>query len=97
MGNCSDVLQTVDTLVGIVSDALYAGNLDNLPPLSNGNWDCANVRSTIENLFDIFTDAISNGTIAGLPPINKVTLPLTTKHLSVSVTFPTSLTLLSMT
>ena len=71
MGNCADVLQTIDTLVGIVSDALYAGNLDNLPPLSNGNWDCANVRSTIENLFDIFTDAIGNGTIDNLPPINK--------------------------
>ena len=71
MGNCADVLQTIDTLVGIVSDALYAGNLNNLPPLSNGNWDCANVRSTIENLFDIFTDAISNGTINNLPPINK--------------------------
>ena len=71
LGNCSDVLQTIDTLVGIVSDALYAGNLDNIPPLSNGNWDCANVRSTIENLFDIFTDAISTGSIDNLPPINK--------------------------
>ena len=74
LGNCSDVLQTIDTLVGIVSDALYAGNLDNLPPLSNGNWDCANVRSTIENLFDIFTDAISTGSINNLPPINNCLL-----------------------
>ena len=70
LGNCSDVLQTIDTLTGIVCDALYAGNLDNLPILSNGNWDCANVRSTIENLFDILTDAIGNGNLNGLPPIN---------------------------
>ena len=70
LGNCSDVLQTIDTLTGIVCDALLAGDLDTLPPLSNGNWDCANVRSTIENLFDILTDAISGGTLAGLPPVN---------------------------
>ena len=70
LGNCSDVLQTIDTLTGIVCDALLAGDLDELPPLSNGNWDCANVRSTIENLFDILTDAISGGTLAGLPPVN---------------------------
>ena len=37
LGNCSDVLQTIDTLTGIVCDALYAGNLNDLPPLSNGN------------------------------------------------------------
>ena len=70
LGNCSDVLQTVDTLIGIVCDALKAGDLDVLPPLSTGNWDCANVRSTIENLFDIVTDAISSGSLAGLPIIN---------------------------
>ena len=71
LGNCSDVLQTIDTLTGIVCDALYAGNLNVLPPLSNGQWDCANVRSTIENLFDILTDAIGNGNLNGLPPVNK--------------------------
>ena len=71
MGNCSDVLQTIDTLISVVSDALYAGNLDSLPPISNGNWDCANVRSTIENLFDIFTDAIDNGNLNNIPPVNK--------------------------
>jgi hypothetical protein len=70
LGNCSDVLQTVDTLIGIVCDALKAGDLDVLPPLSTGNWDCANVRSTLENLFDIVTDAISSGSLAGLPTIN---------------------------
>ena len=70
VGNCSDVLQTIDTLISIVADALYAGNLNNLPPLSNGNWDCANVRATIENLFDILTEAIGGGTLAGLPPVN---------------------------
>jgi len=71
VGNCSDVLQTIDTLTGILCDALLAGNLNDLPPVSNGQWDCANVRSTIENLFDILTDAISGGTLAGLPPVNK--------------------------
>ncbi|MGA1402631.1 MAG: hypothetical protein ACO312_05780, partial [Candidatus Nanopelagicaceae bacterium] len=70
LGNCSDVLQTIDTLIGIVCDALLAGDLETLPPLSNGQWDCANVRATIENLFDILTDAISTGSLAGLPPIN---------------------------
>ena len=70
VGNCSDVLQTIDTLIGIVCDALYAGNLNTLPPLTNGEWDCANVRSTIENLFDIVTDAIGTGSLAGLPTIN---------------------------
>ena len=69
-GNCSDVLATVNSLIDIVCDALNAGNLDDLPPLSNGLWDCANVRATIETLFDILTDAIGGGTLAGLPPIN---------------------------
>jgi len=71
VGNCSDVLATIDTLTGILCDALLAGNLDDLPPLSNGLWDCANVRSTIENLFDILTDAIGTGSLAGLPVLNK--------------------------
>ena len=71
LGNCSDVLATIDTLTSIVIDSLDDGNLDNLPPLSNGNWDCANVRSTIDNLFDIFTDAISSGSLADLPVINR--------------------------
>jgi hypothetical protein len=70
LGNCSDVLATVDTLVGIVCDALQAGNLNTLPPLSNGEWDCANVRSSIENLFDIVTDAIKTGSLSGLPTAN---------------------------
>jgi hypothetical protein len=70
LGNCSDVLATVDTLISIVVDCLYAGNLNKLPPLSNGEWDCANVRSSIENLFDIVTDAIRGGTLAGLPVAN---------------------------
>ena len=69
-GNCSDVLATVNTLTSIVCDALVAGNLDDLPSLSTGNWDCANVRSSIENLFDIITDAISSGSIADLPVVN---------------------------
>ena len=70
LGNCSDVLATIDTLIGIVCDALYAGDLDVLPTLSNGNWDCANVRSSIENLFDILTDAISTASLEGLPVVN---------------------------
>ena len=71
LNNCSDVLSTVDTLVGIVCDALDAGNLSNLPPLSNGNWDCANVRSSIESLFDIATEAIDLATLTQLPDVNR--------------------------
>ena len=50
---------------------MYAGNLNGLPDISNGNWDCANVRSSIDNLFDIFTDAISSGSLDELPVVNK--------------------------
>jgi hypothetical protein len=71
LNNCSDVLSTVDTLVGIVCDALDARNLETLPPLSNGNWDCANVRSSIENLFDIVTDSIDFATLTLLPDVNR--------------------------
>jgi len=70
-GNCSDVLTTIDALTSIVTDSLYAGNLNDLPDISNGNWDCANVRSTIDNLFDIFTDAISSGSLGQLPVVNR--------------------------
>ena len=70
-GNCSDVLATINSLTDILCDSLKAGNLDNLPAISNGLWDCANVRSSIENLFDILTDAITDGTLAGLPNLNK--------------------------
>ena len=70
-GNCSDVLATVDTLIGIVGDALKAGTLDTLPSLSSGEWDCANVRGTIETLYDIITDSITAGNISGLPTVNK--------------------------
>ncbi|CAR63411.1 putative short tail fibre [Synechococcus phage S-RSM4] len=70
LGNCSDVLATIDTLIGIVCDSLLAGDLESLPPLSTGNWDCANVRTSIENLFDILTDAISSGSLADLPTVN---------------------------
>ena len=70
-GNCSDVLATIDTLISIVVDSLYAGNLNTLPPLSTGLWDCANVRSSIENLFDIITDAVRDGTLSGLPLLNE--------------------------
>ena len=71
LGNCSDVLASIDTLTGIICDALQAGNLSDLPDISNGNWDCANVRSSIDTLFDIFTDAISGGSLDDLPVINK--------------------------
>ena len=71
LGNCSDVLATIDTLIGILCDALIEGSLNSLPPLSNGEWDCANVRSSIENLFDILTDAINTGSLANLPIINQ--------------------------
>ena len=70
-GNCSDVLATINSLTDILCDSLKAGNLNDLPAISNGTWDCANVRSSIENLFDILTDAISGGTLAGLPNLNK--------------------------
>ena len=70
-GNCSDVLATINSLTDILCDSLKAGNLDNLPAISNGLWDCANVRSSIENLFDILTDAITGGTLANLPNLNK--------------------------
>ena len=69
-GNCSDVLATVNALVDIVCNSLNDGDLDNLPPLNNGEWDCANVRGSIETLFDILQDAIVGGTLAGLPPLN---------------------------
>ena len=69
-GNCSDVLATVNALVDILCNSINDGNLNNLPPLSTGEWDCANVRLSIENLFDILNDAISDGTLAGLPVLN---------------------------
>ena len=70
-GNCSDVLSTVNTLVGIICDTIAGGSLDSLPPLDNGEWDCANVRSSIENLFDIVRDSIAENTLADLPPVNR--------------------------
>ena len=69
-GNCSDVLATVNALIDITCNSLNDGNLNNLPPLNNGEWDCANVRGSIETLFDILQDAIVGGTLAGLPPLN---------------------------
>ena len=68
-GNCSDVLATVNTLISIICDNL--ATLDDLPPVSNGEWDCANVRSTIETLFDIAGDAISTGSLLDLPVVNR--------------------------
>ena len=69
-GNCSDVLATVDTLIGIVGDSLKAGTLDTLPSLSSGEWDCANVRQSLETLYDIITESITAGNISALPTIN---------------------------
>jgi len=69
IGNCSDVLSTIDTLTGIVCDALVLG-IDSLPPVNNGEWDCANVRATIETLFDIVTEAVDTKSLAGLPLVN---------------------------
>ena len=57
-------------MVDIACNSLSEGNLNNLPPLNNGEWDCANVRSSIEVLFDILQDAVVGGTLAGLPPLN---------------------------
>ena len=77
LGNCSDVLQTIDTLVGIISDAIAGqGNsgfatLANLPPLTHGDWDCANVRGSIETLFDIASDAVIGSNLADLPAIEE--------------------------
>ena len=70
-GNCAEVLSTVDTLIGVFTDSLLAGNLNDLPSVSNGEWDCANVRNTIETLFDILVDSITAGNLNGLPTINK--------------------------
>ena len=70
VGNCSDVLATIDTLISITVDTLYAGNLNALPPVNNGEWDCANVRSTIDTLFLILTTALSTSSILTLPPSN---------------------------
>ena len=69
LGNCSDVLQTVDTLIGIICDNVYT--INNLPPLDNGLWDCANVRSSIENLFDIARDALVTSSLNNLPVVNR--------------------------
>ena len=75
LGNCSDVLQTIDTLVGIISDAIAGqGNsgfatLANLPSLTHGDWDCANVRGSIETLFDIASDAVIESNLAELPTL----------------------------
>jgi len=69
-GNCAEVLSTVDTLVGIFTDSLLAGNLNDLVNVSNGEWDCANVRNTIETLFDILVDSILAGNLNGLPTLN---------------------------
>ena len=69
-GNCSDVLNTIDNLVGLMIDALYAGNLDGIPAVNNGNWDCANVRGTIHTLTDIIVDAIDAGSLTGLPDVS---------------------------
>ena len=71
IGNCSDVLSSVDTLISIISDSIFAASLDTLPPLTNGQWDCANVRSSIENLFDIVTDSINISSLSELPVINR--------------------------
>jgi len=69
-GNCSDVLGGIDNLVGLMIDALYAGNLDGVPAVDNGNWDCANVRGTIHTLTDIIVDAIDAGSLTGLPDVS---------------------------
>ncbi len=69
-GNCADVLNTVDTLIGLFIDSLNAGNLNDLPPISNGEWDCANVRTSIDNLVSIINDAIAAGSMTGLPALN---------------------------
>ena len=71
MATALTFLLQCQALIDIVCDAINAGNLDGLPPLSNGLWDCANVRASIETLFDILTDAISGGTLDGLPVLNK--------------------------
>ena len=68
-GNCSDVMGNIDNLVGLMIDALYAGNLNDLPAVNSGLWDCANVRSTIHTLTDILVDAIDAGSLTTLPPV----------------------------
>lgn len=75
LGNCSDVLQTVDTLIGIVNDIVHSGQF-NPPAIDHGEWDCANVRSTIENLFDIAVDAFTSNDLSDLPVLNRGTFTL---------------------
>ena len=57
-------------MVDILTVSLNDGNLNNLPPLNNGEWDCANVRGSIEVLYDILLDAVTGGTLAELPVLN---------------------------
>jgi len=68
--NCSDVLQTVDTLIGIITD-ITSSSIFDPPAIDHGEWDCANVRSSIENLFDIALDAFTSSTLEDLPVVNR--------------------------
>ena len=70
-GNCSDVLNTIDSLIDIFITNLNAGNLNQLPVINNGLWDCANVRATIDTLTDIITTAITDGNLVSLPAVNE--------------------------
>jgi hypothetical protein len=67
---CIDVQDSITNLFGIVTTTLVAGNLNNLPVVTNGSYDCANVRYTIDTLSHILITALSNGNLSDLPVVN---------------------------
>ena len=67
---CADTRSAIDSLFGIITSALTAGNLTSLPATNNGKWDCANVRNSIDTLFSILTTAISTASVLAIPPSN---------------------------
>jgi len=71
VGNCSDVVSTVNTLIDLITEVINNGSLATLPLVDNGEWDCANVRSSIQNLFDIAVDSITTASLADLPVLNR--------------------------
>lgn len=67
---CADTRSAIDSLFGIITSALTAGNLTSLPATNNGKWDCANVRNSIDTLFSILTTAIRTASVLAIPPSN---------------------------
>lgn len=67
---CADTRAAIDSLFGIITSALTAGNLTSLPGTNNGKWDCANVRNSIDTLFSILTTAIHTASVLAIPLSN---------------------------